>query len=260
MRKKWMNGLIVVAVGLLAVEGGCTSKQSPAQKTPAAEKPAVAAPAANPKPDFVFKTPMDKMSYSFGVETAKGLKRQGVDFNPDAAAQGMKDVLADDKLLMSDEELRINLAAFQTEVRRKQARTRLISEQDNRQAGETFMAANKTKEGVVTLSSGLQYKILKEGSGPKPMDSDVVACNYRGTLIDGTEFDTSAHPNNEGQPSEFRVSEVIPGWREALKLMPVGSKWQLVVPPSLAYGQRGAGRKIGPYATLVFDVELVAIK
>lgn len=257
MEKKWMNGLAVLAVVLLAAGAGCTSKQTPA-KTP--DKAAVAAPTANPKPGFVFKTPTDKMSYSYGVEIARGLDRQGVDFNPDALAKGMKDVQAHDKLLMSDEELHTNVVAFQTQVRSKQARNKLISAQDNKQAGEAFMAENKTKEGVVTLPSGLQYKILRAGNGPKPTDLDTVACHYRGTLIDGTEFDTSAHPNNEGEPAEFRVSEVIPGWREALQLMPVGSKWQLFVPPNLAYGQRGAGRGIGPYATLIFEVELVAIK
>jgi FKBP-type peptidyl-prolyl cis-trans isomerase FklB len=257
MRKKWMNRLIVLAVGLLVAGAGCTSEQTPA-KTP--DKATVAAPVTNAKPSIVLKTPMDQMSYSYGVETARGLKQQGVEFNPDAITQGMKDVLAGDKLPMSDEELRTNVAAFRAEVRSKQVRTRLMTAQDNKQAGDAFMAENKTKEGVVTLPSGLQYKILKEGNGPKPTDLDTVACNYRGTLIDGTEFDTSAHPNNEGEPAEFRVSQVIPGWREALKLMPVGSKWQLFVPPNLAYGQRGAGRNIGPYATLIFEVELVAIK
>ena len=222
MRKKLMNGLTVLVVGLLVVVAGCTSGRAPA-KTP--DKAAVAAPAASTKPSFAFKTPTDKMSYSYGVEIARGLKRQGVEFNPDAITQGMKDVLASDKLLMSDEELRTNVSAFQVEVRAKQARAKLIAMQDNKQAGEAFMAENKTKAGMVTLPSGLQYKILKEGSGPMPTDGDVVACHYRGTLIDGTEFDSSAHPNNEGEPAEFRVSEVIPGWREALKLMPVGSKW-----------------------------------
>lgn len=257
MSKKWMNGLAVLAIGLLVTIAGCTTGGA---RTGTPDKAVVAAPPMSTKPNFVFKTPMDKMSYSFGVETARGLKRQGVEFNPDAITEGMKDVLAGDKLLMSDEELRTNVSAFQAEVRSKRARTKLIAAQDNRQAGEAFLAANKTKEGVVTLPSGLQYKILKAGNGPKPTDGDTVQCHYIGTLIDGTEFDTSAHSNNEGEPAMFKVSDVIPGWREALKLMAVGSKWQLFIPPSLAYGQRGTGRNIGPYATLIFEVELVAIK
>jgi FKBP-type peptidyl-prolyl cis-trans isomerase len=244
-----------ILVLFLIAGSGCASK-----KTSAIKHEADTPQAANTQEGFVFKTPADKMSYSYGVEVARGLKRQGIDFNPDAIAQGMKDVQAGDKLLMSDEQLRTNVAAFQSEVRTKQARARLMAGLDNRKAGEEFMAANKTKEGVVTLPSGLQYKILKAGTGPKPTIDDVVECRYRGTLIDGTEFDSSEHPDNEGGIATFKVSDVIPGWREALKMMPVGSKWQLFVPPSLAYGQRGTGRLIGPYATLIFEVELVAIK
>jgi FKBP-type peptidyl-prolyl cis-trans isomerase FklB len=127
----------------------------------------------------------------------------------------------------------------------------------NKKAGDAFLAANKTKEGVVTLPSGLQYKILKEGTGPKPTPADSVVCNYRGTLIDGKEFDSSY---KRGQPATFPVGQVIKGWTEALQLMPVGSKWQLFVPPDLAYGDRGAGPDIGPGATLIFEVELISIK
>jgi FKBP-type peptidyl-prolyl cis-trans isomerase FklB len=127
----------------------------------------------------------------------------------------------------------------------------------NKKAGDAFLAANKTKEGVVTLPSGLQYKILKEGTGPKPTPADSVVCNYRGTLIDGKEFDSSY---KRGQPATFPVGQVIKGWTEALQLMPVGSKWQLFVPADLAYGDRGAGPDIGPGATLIFEVELISIK
>ena len=126
--------------------------------------------------------------------------------------------------------------------------------------GAVFLAENKAKEGVVTLPSGLQYKILKQGTGPKPKDTDTIQCYYRGTLIDGTEFDSSAHSNNEGFPAVVSLSSCIQGWREAIPLMPVGSKWQLFIPSDLAYGQRASGRYIGPNATLIFEVELVAIK
>jgi len=127
----------------------------------------------------------------------------------------------------------------------------------NKKEGEDFLAANKSKEGVVTLPSGLQYKVLKEGTGPKPSPADSVVCNYRGTLINGTEFDSSY---KRGQPATFPVNGVIKGWTEALQLMPVGSKWQLFIPPDLAYGQRGAGADIGPNATLIFEVELLSIQ
>ena len=127
----------------------------------------------------------------------------------------------------------------------------------NKKEGEDFLAANKSKEGVVTLPSGLQYKVLKEGTGPKPSPTDSVVCNYRGTLINGTEFDSSY---KRGQPATFPVNGVIKGWTEALQLMPVGSKWQLFIPPDLAYGQRGAGADIGPNATLIFEVELLSIQ
>jgi FKBP-type peptidyl-prolyl cis-trans isomerase FklB len=127
----------------------------------------------------------------------------------------------------------------------------------NKKEGDAFLAANKTKEGVVTLPSGLQYKILQEGTGPKPTASDTVVCNYRGTLLNGTEFDSSY---KRGQPATFAVGQVIHGWTEALQLMTVGSKWQLFIPPDLAYGPRGAGNDIGPNATLVFEVELVSIQ
>ena len=134
--------------------------------------------------------------------------------------------------------------------------TKMVSA-ENKKEGTAFLARNKTKQGVVTLPSGLQYKILKAGNGKKPVGADTVECHYRGTLINGTEFDSSYR---RGQAASFPVSGVIPGWTEALKLMPVGSKWQLFIPPQLAYGAQGSGRDIGPDATLIFEVELLAIK
>jgi FKBP-type peptidyl-prolyl cis-trans isomerase len=145
----------------------------------------------------------------------------------------------------------------QSDQLRKQRQAAALVGEENRKAGEAFLAANKAKAGVVTLPSGLQYRILKAGDGGKPSDADTVECRYRGTLIDGTEFDRS---DPSGQPATFKVAGVIPGWREALKLMSAGSKWQLFIPPQLAYGARGAGRAIGPNATLIFDLELLAVK
>jgi FKBP-type peptidyl-prolyl cis-trans isomerase FklB len=165
--------------------------------------------------------------------------------------------LAGNKSAISDDEAKAALTAVQNDVRKTQeAKIQVIGE-ENKKEGDAFLAANKSKEGVVTLPSGLQYKILQEGSGPKPTASDSVVCNYRGTLLNNTEFDSSY---KRGQPATFPVGQVIHGWTEALQLMPVGSKWQLFVPPDLAYGTRGAGPDIGPNATLVFEVELLSIQ
>ena len=172
-------------------------------------------------------------------------------------AKGMDDALSGRKLLLGDEELKATMQNFQSELRRDNAKRSRMSALDNRKAGMEFMEQNKAKEGVVTLPSGLQYKILKAGDVKKPTETDTVLCNYRGTLIDGTQFDASYQT---GQPVAFEIRSVIPGWKEALQLMPVGSKWQLFIPPELAYGQRGSGMIIGPESTLVFELELVGIK
>ena len=205
----------------------------------------------------VFRSPMDQVNYGIGVEVVRNFKNQGIEVDLDMVIKGMKDGLSG-KILVSEKELRKTMTAFQTELRQKQATTRKFAAQDNRKKGDAFLAENKTKEGVVTLPSGLQYKILRAVDGKKATDADTVECNYRGTLIDGTEFDSSYE---SGKPATFRVSEgVILGWKEALKLIPVGSKWKFFIPPQLAYGDRGAGRQIGPSETLIFEVELLAIK
>jgi len=211
--------------------------------------------AAADKPQLSNKK--DKLSYTIGVDIAKNFKRLGVDVNTDIVAKGLKDGMADRKLLMSDEELRTTMTAYLDELRQKQMAAFKVIADENKKKGDAFLAENKKKEGVVTLPSGLQYKIIKEGTGNKPVDTDTVECRYRGTLIDGKEFDSSYRT---GQNATFKVSTVIGGWKEALKLMPVGSKWQLFIPPELAYGPMGTGRDIGPNATLIFEVELVAIK
>jgi FKBP-type peptidyl-prolyl cis-trans isomerase len=150
------------------------------------------------------------------------------------------------------------MTALQVDLRKKQEEKMQVLGDANRKAGEAFLAENKTKDGVVTLPSGLQYKILKEGTGPKPAATDTVVCNYKGTLLDNTEFDSSY---KRGQPATFPVGGVIKGWTEALQLMPVGSKWELFIPSELAYGARGGpGGGIGPNATLVFEVELMSIQ
>lgn len=203
------------------------------------------------------KTDKERVNYAIGVNIISNIRQQGVDIDLDLVLKGMQDAYSGAKLPLSDEELRKAIEQYHVAVRQKRGQMTARASEDNRKAGEAFLAENKKKEGVVTLPSGLQYKIIKAGDGRKPSDTDTVECNYRGTLLNGTEFDSS---RRTGKPATFKVSGVIPGWREALKLMPVGSIWQLVVPSSLAYGERGTGGTIGPNATLIFEVELVAIK
>lgn len=203
------------------------------------------------------KTEKDKISYGIGVGTAKNLKRQGIEVNTDVVVKGLQDELGGAKLLMTEAELQATMGQFQKELRQKLIDAKKKEAAENQKEGTAFLAENKKKKGVVTRPSGLQYKILHAGKGKKPQEADTVEVNYRGTLINGTEFDSSYRRH---QPATLKVKEIITGWREALTLMPVGSKWQLFIPPQLAYGERGAGGEIGPDATLIFEVELLAIK
>jgi FKBP-type peptidyl-prolyl cis-trans isomerase FklB len=271
--------LILMATGII-LSGSVLGQQTPSstsQQAPAA-KPGPAAPgggqkapaaktgqATKPKTQtpLVLKTPKDKASYALGMNVGKGLganlRQQSVEVDQAILLRGMKDALAGGKTLLTDDEMKAALAQLQTEMRAKQEEKMKLAGETNKKVGEEFLAGNKAKDGVVTLPSGLQYKILTEGTGPKPTATDTVSCNYRGTLLDGKEFDSSY---KRGQPASFPVSGVIKGWTEALQLMPVGSKWQLFIPAELAYGDRGADPRsgIGPGATLVFEVELVSIQ
>ena len=184
------------------------------------------------------------------------LQTDKVEINVDLVIRGLKDGIAGGKLLITEPELR-NDRRTQTELRQKHAQALTVAGVANRRAGDQFLGENGKKKDVVTLPSGLQYKILKAGDGKKPTDADTVECHYKGTLLDGTEFDSSYR---DGRPATLKVKGIIPGWTEALKLMPVGSKWQLFIPSHLAYGPRGAGRVIGPNSTLIFEVELLAVK
>jgi len=194
---------------------------------------------------------------NIGTGYSQGLKKQSVEVDWNLLAQGMKDAAAGAKTRLTQEEAQAVLNEVQTEIKKQQQEKAQQAAAANKTEGEAFLAANKSKDGVVTLPSGLQYKILTAGTGPKPTASDSVKCNYRGTLIDGKEFDSSY---KRGQPATFAVGQVIKAWTEALQLMPVGSKWQLFVPSSLGYGERGAGAEIGPNATLIFEVELLSIE
>jgi FKBP-type peptidyl-prolyl cis-trans isomerase FklB len=230
------------------------STTSKSQKAPAARSPQSSAKGQG---TLILKTDKDKASYAIGMNIGAGLHRDSVDIDPKILLRGLEDALAGNKPLLTDDEMRAALVALQTQVRKEQEEKMEAASAANKKAGDDFLAANKTKDGVTTLPSGLQYKILKQGTGPKPTATDSVVCNYRGTLIDGTEFDSSY---KRGQPATFPVNRVIKGWTEALQLMPVGSTWQLFVPADLAYGPHPPSPAIGPNSTLVFEVELLSIK
>ncbi len=238
---------------------------APAAKTPAAKSAqtpatksgqATAAKKPGPAP-LVLKTPKDKASYAIGMNIGKGLHKDSVDVDPAILLRGLKDGMAGGKTLLTDDEAKSAMVAIQADLRKKQEAKMAVVGDANKKEGDEFLAQNKAKEGVVTLPSGLQYKILKEGTGPKPSASDSVVCNYKGTLIDNTEFDSSY---KRGQPATFPVGQVIKGWTEVLQLMPVGSKWQVFVPSDLAYGPRAPGGTIGPNAALIFEIELLSIQ
>jgi FKBP-type peptidyl-prolyl cis-trans isomerase FklB len=254
-------GILFVAMIAAGARAQTQTQQPPQSQT--SKAPAAPSPASPPAPTLQsqsaspFKTDNEKASYALGLNIGSNLKRQSVDVDPAILAEGLKDGLTGAKPLLTEDEAKAALTQLQTEVRAKQEAARKAVGDANMKAGTEFLASNKTKEGVVALPSGLQYKILAQGNGPKPTASDTVVCNYRGTLIDGTEFDSSY---KRGQPATFPVGRVIKGWTEALQLMPVGSKWQLFIPPDLAYGANGAGSVIGPNATLIFEVELMSIK
>jgi len=199
----------------------------------------------------------DRISYSIGMDIGRNLQRQSFEVDPELLSLGIRDIFSGGETLLTEEEQKQTLADLQKELMAKQQEHVRAMMEKNRKDGEEFLAANGKKEGVVTLPSGLQYKVLTEGGGPSPKLTDTVETNYRGTLLDGTEFDSSY---KRGQTATFPVDGVIEGWKEALQKMKVGDKWQLFVPSDLAYGERGAGRDIGPNQTLIFEVELLGIK
>lgn len=256
--------MAVLALGLFAC--GVRAQDTPAKppaapsakapapaKAPTATGPASGAPAAAP----VFKTQKEKVSYAIGMEMGKGVKAQGIEVDPAILAQGLRDAVSGAKPQMSEEELKQVITGLQAEMRQKQMQLQEQAAAENKTKGDAFLAENGKKDGVVTLPDGLEYKILTAGNGKKPAESDTVLCNYKGTFVDGAEFDSS---EKAGKPVPFEVKNVIPGFKEVLQLMPVGSKWQVVVPSNLAYGERGAGGVIGPNSTLVFEIELVSIQ
>jgi FKBP-type peptidyl-prolyl cis-trans isomerase FklB len=234
-----------------------TPQNPPAKSGTQTTKPATGTTKKPASAPLKLDTPKAKTSYAYGLNMGEGMRKNSIDLDPAIIYRGLKDGLAGGKTLLTDDEAKAAITAFQTDLRQKQQAKMQALAESNKKEGEAFLAENKTKDGVVSLPDGLQYKILQQGDGPKPTPTDLVICNYKGTLLDNTEFDSSY---KRGQPATFPVNGVIRGWSEALQLMPVGSKWQLFIPAELAYGPRGAGGNIGPNATLVFEVELLSIK
>ncbi len=194
-----------------------------------------------------------RLGYTIGLQIGQSLKGDGLEVDVDAMALGVKDFLAGREPRLSEEDRRATLQALAEEQQRRRA----SSAEENAAAGARFLAENKAKDGVVTLASGLQYKVIKAGTGKQPTASDTVLAHYRGTLIDGTEFDSSFR---RGQPATFPVNGVIRGWQEALPLMKEGARWEVYIPADLAYGPRGAGESIGPNQTLIFEIELIKVQ
>lgn len=218
-----------------------------AQQKPIVKPKTKTAVAAKPSP---LKTGLDSLSYALGMSLSKFYKEQGAkSLNTALVTKAINDFFKGTKPLLNEEQINMSISNYLQKLKAEKAMV-------NKKEGQAFLAANKTKPGVVTLPSGLQYQVVKEGTGPKPLLTDKVKCHYHGTLIDGTVFDSSI---DRGQPIDFPVNGVIKGWVEALQLMPVGSKWKLFIPSDLAYGDNQAGPKIKPGSTLIFDVELLEI-
>jgi FKBP-type peptidyl-prolyl cis-trans isomerase FklB len=246
-----------MAAGMVLL-GSATAQQTPTTNTTPRQGTAAATQhrSTTATKPLVLETDKEKQSYAIGLNVGKNLHRDGIDVDPKIVLRGLQDALADGKVLLTDDQIKTVMTELQTQVRQRQEEKKQALAESNKKDGAAFLAANASKAGVVTLPSGLQYKVLVAGTGPKPTATDSVVCNYKGTLLDNTEFDSSY---KRGQPSTFPVTGVIKGWTEALQLMPVGSKWQLFIPADLAYGEPGRGQ-IGPNSVLIFELELVSIK
>lgn len=245
-----MKKLSTFAALLLLAGTSAASAQQPAQQ-PAqkpAQQPAQAAPGNKPQ------SLDQRASYIIGFNLGSSLKQQEINVTPDLIIQGLRDGLGGSQALLTDEEMQAAMTEFQQSLMARQQEKMQAAGAKNKKEAEDFLAANKGKQGVVTTASGLQYQILQQGTGATPKETDKVTVHYKGTLADGTVFDSSY---DRGQPAQFIVNQVIPGWVEALQLLKVGSKARLFIPPALAYGENGAGQEIGPNAMLIFEVEVL---
>jgi FKBP-type peptidyl-prolyl cis-trans isomerase FklB len=252
--------LSLCAALLLAASGalGAQQQQQPAQQPTAAapaQKPAAPAP---PAPNAAGKPESlhDRASYIIGLNLGRSLKSQEIPVTPDLIVQGLRDGLGGGTALLSEEEINAAMQNFQQEMLAKQQEKSKALSAKNQKEGEDFLAKNKARKEVKATASGLQYEVLKEGTGATPKPTDQVTVHYKGTLLDGTVFDSSYERN---EPATFAVNQVIPGWVEALQLMKPGSKYKVYIPASLAYGETGAGPQIGPNSTLVFEIELLSV-
>lgn len=250
---RWLS---ICVVSALMLAGPALAADDAAPAEPAATQPADTSPA-----DEVLKTEKDKLSYALGLDIGRTLKMRQMDVDPDIMAQAVKDVLADGATLLTQDQARQVYTDWQAKQREVMQKQRDEQGLKNKEEGEKFLAENAKKEGITTTPSGLQYKVITKGEGPIPKEGDKVEAHYAGRLIDGTEFDSSI---KRDRPFTFEVKSgrggVIDGWVEAIKLMPVGSKWEIYVPSELAYKDRGAGQAIGPNAVLIFEIELLGIK
>lgn len=206
--------------------------------------------------DSKLKTVEQKASYTLGTDLAKNFQQQGIDIDADALILGFEDAMKKRPLKLTKEEMNASIQALKKQIMAKKMAELETKAQTNLKKGEAFLAENKKKPGVKTLPSGLQYRVIQEGKGPHPTDDDYITAHYEGKLIEGTVFDSSY---KRGSPIVFQLSNVIPGWQEALKLMRPGAKWEIFVPAKLAYGKKGAGKVIGPNETLIFTVELIKV-
>jgi FKBP-type peptidyl-prolyl cis-trans isomerase FklB len=240
MSKKLLSIVCVTGL-LLALAVGCTAEDA---KSPAAE-------------EVKLDTQKKRISYTIGLNIGQDFARQEMEIDTDVLVLGVIDALGEKEPRMTQEEMAAEVQTYQQEMRAKQeARLKEVTDK-NVEEGKAFLVENAKKDGVVVLESGLQYKVIEPGQGAKPTADSMVKVHYKGTLVDGAEFDSSYR---RGQPASFPVGGVIPGWTEALLLMQEGAKWQLFIPSELAYGERGAGQDIGPNAVLIFDVELISIE
>jgi len=258
MKTKQLTAALILAILFaLSAAGAAQQKQTAKPAPKSSSTPAQKSESKTDSTPITLTTQKQKVSYAIGMQIGKNLTREGVDIDTAVFLRGLVDVVTNSKPLMSDDEARTVITKLQQETMAKREAEMKAVGDANKKEGEAFLAENKKKEGVVTLPSGLQYKIVKQGTGPKPVATDNVVCNYRGTLVNGKEFDSSY---KRGHPATFPVSGVIKGWTEILQLMPVGSKYQVWVPSDLAYGSRPGSPEIGPNATLIFDIELLEIK
>ncbi len=246
------RSVLALLGGLAGIFVACNQPAAPDESA----SQATSAESQAPK-KLTLQNDIDKWSYSIGVDIAKTLKEQGTNLDFELIQRGMSDVLADRDLPLSGQEMSQSLRDYQKNMQEKKKKREQEMAKKNKEEGEAFLAKNGKRPGVVTLPSGLQYEVLREGTGSQPKASDSVVTHYRGTLLDGTEFDSSY---NRDKPATFRVQRVIAGWTEALQLMKVGAKWKLYVPSELAYGPRRTGPIITPNSTLIFEIELLNIE